>query len=298
MGDVVRWVNAHDDKEVQKVVRAALGAKDGAVADGDDAAACRAALDVLEAVWKAEERLRSSLQATVAGAIDAYADPQVLACSLEAEITADWLLSGPNTLYLCAPADEQERLAPLFVALIGEIRAEIYRRAAASGDPIDPALLMVLDEAANVAPVPDLDVLASTGAGQGLQLVTVVQDLAQVHRRWRGAAETVVNNHTAKVLGAGIACPRTLEYFGRLLGDQELRQVSTSTQDGGYGHRSRTESSTWRALAPANVLRESEAGTGLLVYRNLPPARLELRPWFWEAALRELVDRPPTRDEA
>jgi type IV secretion system protein VirD4 len=288
MADVLRWVNTQAETEV----RAALGTEDGVVADDDDAAACRAALEVLESVWRAEERLRSSLQATVAGAIDAYGDREVLACSREVEITADWLLSGSNTLYLCAPADEQERLAPLFVALIGEIRAEVYRRAAASGRAVDPALLLVLDEAANVAPVPDLDVLASTGAGQGLQLVTVVQDLAQVHRRWRAAAETVVNNHTAKVLGAGIACPRTLEYFGRLLGDQELRQVSTSTQDGGYGHRSRTESSTWRALAPANVLRESEAGTGLLVYRNLPPARLELRPWFWEPQLRELAGRP------
>jgi len=125
-----------------------------------------------------------------------------------------------------------------------------------------------------------------------------VQDLAQVHRRWQGAAETVVNNHTAKIVGSGIACPRTLEYFARLLGDEELRQVSTSTQDGGYGQRSRTESSTWRALAPANVLREAEPGTGLLVYRSLAPARVELRPWFSDAGLRELVDRAPGASEA
>ena len=291
MRAVTGWVNAEAEDKVRAEIRQALGAKDGEVADREDAIACQAALEVLKSVWSAEARLRSSLVATVAGALDAYGDLQVLKCSRKAEITADWLLSGSNTLYLCAPADEQERLAPLFVALIGEIRAEVYRRAAATGEPIDPSLLLVLDEAANVAPVPDLDVLASTGAGQGLQLVTIVQDLAQIHRRWQGAAETVVNNHTAKVLGAGIACPRTLDYFGRLLGDQELRQVSTSTQDGGYGQRSRTESSTWRALAPANVLRESEAGTGLLVYRNLPPACLELRPWFWERELRELVEQ-------
>ena len=293
MREVTRWVNSEEEDEV----RAALGASDGEVADADDAEGSRAALEVLESVWVAEDRLRSSLLATVAGAIDAYGDSSVLECSQSAEITAEWLLGGDNTLYLCAPADEQERLAPLFVTLIAEIRAEVYRRAALSGAAVDPALLIVLDEAANVAPVPDLDVLASTGAGQGLQLVTVVQDLAQVHKRWPAAAETIVNNHAAKVLGSGIACPRTLDYFARLLGDEEIRQVSTSSQEGGYGQRSRTESSTWRALAPANVLRENEPGTGLLVYRNLAPARLELRPWFREPGLRELVDRRQAGDE-
>ena len=280
-------------------MRAALGVVsicDLAVARAEG---CRAALEVLESVWAAEDRLRSSLLATVAGAIDAYGDSRVLECSQSAEITAEWLLGGENTLYLCAPADEQERLAPLFVTLIAEIRAEVYRRAAVSDAAVDPALLIVLDEAANVAPVPDLDVLASTGAGQGLQLVTIVQDLAQVHKRWPTAAETIVNNHAAKVLGSGVGCPRTLDYFARLLGDEEIRQVSTSSQEGGSGQRSRTESSTWRALAPANVLRENEPGTGLLVYRNLAPARLELRPWFRERGLRELVDRPQAAgDEA
>ena len=58
-----------------------------------------------------------------------------------------------------------------------------------SGEPIDPALLMVLDEAAKIAPVLELAVFASSGAGQGLQLVTLVQDVAQVHGRWRDAAD-------------------------------------------------------------------------------------------------------------
>ncbi len=127
--------------------------------------------------------------------------------------------------------------------------------------------------------------------------MTIVQDLAQVHKRWPTAAETIVNNHAAKVLGSGVGCPRTLDYFARLLGDEEIRQVSTSSQEGGSGQRSRTESSTWRALAPANVLRENEPGTGLLVYRNLAPARLELRPWFREPGLQELVERPRAGDE-
>jgi type IV secretory pathway TraG/TraD family ATPase VirD4 len=51
--------------------------------------------------------------------------------------------------------------------------------------------LIVLDEAANIAPVPDLDVIASTGAGQGIQLVTVFQDLVQGTAVYGGRAKTI-----------------------------------------------------------------------------------------------------------
>jgi type IV secretory pathway TraG/TraD family ATPase VirD4 len=41
-------------------------------------------------------------------------------------------------------------------------------------------LLVVLDEAAHIAPLPELDGLAATCASHGIQLVTVWQDLAHV----------------------------------------------------------------------------------------------------------------------
>jgi type IV secretion system protein VirD4 len=65
------------------------------------------------------------------------------------------------------------------------------------------------------------------------------------------------------------------------------------TRSGESGSRSRTQSTSWRTLAPANVLRESPDGTAILVYGNLPPARLELRPWFREPSLRELAHARP-----
>ena len=89
-----------------------------------------------------------------------------------------------RTLYLSATVREQRRLRPLFVALIESVVEEAYARSAATGRPLDPPLLVVLDEAANIAPLPDLDVIASTGAGHGVQLLTVLQDLAQAHDRW------------------------------------------------------------------------------------------------------------------
>jgi type IV secretion system protein VirD4 len=284
MVDVVRWVDTDD----QDQITGALGGELWSRPRTPDARDERAALETLDGIWRSDDRLRSSLVMTAALALKAYADPKVQDCSHVAELTADWLLDGAaNTAYLCATVTDQARLRPLFVTLINEITSEVYARAARTGRPIDPPLLLVLDEAANIAPLPDLDQLASTGAGQGIQLVTVVQDLEQMRARWPQRAETIFNNHRAKIIGAGISCPTTLHHVSRMLGDQEIRHISTSRAD--QGRHSTTESSTWRALAPANVLRERQPGTAVLIYDTLPPATLTLRPWYADRHLKRLA---------
>jgi type IV secretion system protein VirD4 len=284
MVDVVRWVDTDDQDQITD----ALGGELWSRPRTPDARDERAALETLEGIWRSDDRLRSSLVMTAALALKAYADPKVQDCSHVAELTSDWLLDGAaNTAYLSATVTDQARLRPLFVTLINEITSEVYARAARTGQPIDPPLLLVLDEAANIAPLPDLDQLASTGAGQGIQLVTVVQDLEQMRARWPQRAETIFNNHRAKIIGAGISCPSTLHHVSRMLGDQEVRHVSTSRAE--RGRHSTTESSTWRALAPANVLREGRAGTAVLIYGTLPPATLTLRPWYADRDLKRLA---------
>jgi hypothetical protein len=42
----------------------------------------------------------------------------------------------------------------LFAALVADISAGAFARSAQNGKPIDPALLLALDEAANIAPLP------------------------------------------------------------------------------------------------------------------------------------------------
>ncbi len=174
--------------------------------------------------------------------------------------------------------------------LVQELLAVVYETAAATGKPLDPPLLLLLDECANIAPIPNLAEIASTGAGQGVQLLSVFQDMAQVSSRYGRAASTIVNNHRAKVFGTGISDADTLSYVSRVLGAGEFEQRSRST--GEKGRRSETEGDTYRDLAPANLIRERQPGTGLLVNGHLPPAKIRLRPWFEEKALRELVEAP------
>ena len=93
-------------------------------------------------------------------------------------------MGGVNTLYLCAPAHDQRRLTPLFISVLRQVVEHVYDPVTRTGRPLDPPLLVVLDEAANIAPLADLDALASTAAGHGIQLVSVWHDLAQITARY------------------------------------------------------------------------------------------------------------------
>ena len=152
------------------------------------------------------------------------------------------------------------------------------RSATRSGRPLDPPLLVVLDEAAHIAPLPELDGLAATCASHGIQIVTVWQDLAQVKGRYGARAPTVLNNHRAKLFLPGIADPDTLEYASRLIGDEEVSHPSVTRDP--TGRRSTTSTTGPRRLLPPEELRCLPRGRAVLVYGTLPPARLQLRPWW------------------
>jgi type IV secretion system protein VirD4 len=280
IADVVRWLDEGPaaEQEVTEILAA------------DE---CAEALSAWRANLARESRQRSSIYTTAETMLAAYSDPLVLDTSTAAEYTPEALLDGKaNTLYLCAPADEQERLRTVFATMIRELVATVYERAARTGKPLDPPLLLVLDEAANIAPVPNLDEIASSGAGQGIQLMTIFQDLAQAEARYDRRAQTIVNNHRARLIGAGVSDPTTRRLISETIGAAEFRQRSETSGERDRGS-SMTESTTYRDLAPANVIREAAAGTALLVCGNRPAARLELRPWFGDARLRELVEGAP-----
>jgi hypothetical protein len=92
---------------------------------------------------------------------------------------------------------------------------------------LDPPLLLVLDEAANIAPLRDLAQVASTAAGLGIQLVTVWQDRAD-RRTLRPARRDRVNNHRAKLVLSGITATTT-GYLAQVIGDTDVVRHSTTT---------------------------------------------------------------------
>lgn len=267
--DVVRWV---DTQEV------------GEVADVLERAGAPEALDAARATWCRDDRTRSSVYTTAETVLAPFAHsasaPSAPTPMTPARFEPADLLSGDgaNTLYLCAPAHDQRRLRGYFTALTQQVLTHAFECSTRSAAPLDPPLLVVLDEAAHIAPLAELDALAATCASHGIQLVTIWQDLAQVRGRYGARAPTVLNNHRAKLFLPGIADPDTLEYASRLVGDEEVTLPSVTRDPS--GRRSTTSTTAPRRLLPPEELRCLPRGHAVLVYGTLPPARLRLRPWW------------------
>ena len=276
MATVVRWLDSGPE------------ASDAEVADLLAQSDCEEAVFAWSASQNREERQRSSVFTTAEMILAAFADPRVIEETAAADYTPARLLDGRmNTLYLCAPAHEQQRLRTLFATIVSELLAVAYESSAASGRPLDPPLLLVLDEAANIAPIPNLDEVASTGAGQGVQLLSVFQDLAQVKTRYGDRAKTIVNNHRAKLFGVGVSDPETLRYVSEIVGHGEFEQRSRSE-----GPRpGETSTKTYRDLVGPMTIRGGKVGSALLVYGHLPPTEVRLRPWYEDKSLRALGNR-------
>ncbi len=264
MADVIRWL---DRQEV------------GEVADILDSLAIKEACHAAEATWKKEERQRSSVYTTAETILEIFYDPDVA----QSEIAGHYrgipdprtFISSRDTLYLCAPAHDQRRCRTLMAAVATHIIRAAYEAALVAGHPLDPPLLVVIDEAANVAPLADLDELASTAASHGVQLITVWQDLAQLNARYTTRAASVINNHRAKLFCSGISDVATLEHAGQLAGEADV--LSTSNTYDRHGYSGRTHSSTYRRLLPSDALRRMPPGQAVLIYGSLPPVKIRLR---------------------
>ena len=256
MADVVRWVQLQEVKDIEKLLKG-----QGVVEASNAFAACQ----------KMPANTRGSVYATAISILEVYTDPAVAASADGCDISPARLLDTNATLYLVSPVHAQHRLAPLIEALIMSIVREAQDRAQA-GNPCDPGLLLLLDEAGNVAPLRHLPAIASTGRGQGIQLLSVWQDLGQIKHRYGQLAGTVLTNHAGLLAFRGIRDLETLDLLSRLLGDADVDRISTTQQAG--GGQSTSRSSQQERLAPIDELRQLPVGSGLLIYGALPPVKV------------------------
>ncbi len=168
MTDVVRWILTQD-RPLDDLTRGSVFTildEELCHKIEDRRVAAQQALEALTAIWDLDERTRGSTYATCQTMVEPWLDPDVAAASAGCSIDLDWLLSGSNTLYLCAPTDEQQRLSTVFGGLLGDLMQQAYERANATNEPL-PSTLVVLDEAGNT-PTRWLPAVASTCSGIGI----------------------------------------------------------------------------------------------------------------------------------
>jgi type IV secretion system protein VirD4 len=278
MLDVVAWTN---DYQLAEQILLIL---DTIEADDPTDPGPRLARSALLAGLQAEPRRKDSIFGTAQVLLDVYKYPAVAHTAQGCDIDRDQFLRGvdnhgqpiDNTVMVFAPEHRQDQLRPLFEAFLSWLIRGAEDHHAHTGLPLDPPLLVMLDEAANIAPLRRLDTYASTLASQGVQLVAVFQDLAQLKHRYGNQANTILTNFLAKILMAGTTDRDLLDLLTHLLGKQETPEESTTHNADG----TRTTMTTTRQhdLAPIHTLVQQPPGHALALLSHRPPVRLRIRP--------------------
>lgn len=247
----------------------------------------KTASELILAFANTPDREAGSVASTARSSLSLWTDERIAAAtsSTDEAIDLNRMLAERATLYLVAPAEEAERCRPLFSALLLSLLRRATSRARALGGVLEPRLLIGLDEAANFARIPRLAGYASSGPGQGIQLLLCYHDMAQLEEAYgQEGARTIWNNCRARLLLPGQGDLKTLEQFSQAIGD-ETRVFRAQHSD--RWRSSSSEQRTGRRLATVDELRRQ--GDAVLVYANAPPAQLALRRWDQVPAWRRLV---------
>jgi type IV secretion system protein VirD4 len=275
---VVQWVHGRD----LDTPLAALGAGGAELA--------RSTIGGLAAT---DRRELSGIWSTAAGVLAAYRSERALAAADDPNLDPTQLAATADTVYLCAPARHQALVAPLVVGFLEQVRDGAYAAAAEAAmrglRPGAPVLL-ALDEVANIAPLPDLPAMVAEGGGQGLAVLACLQDLSQARTRWGEAAEGFLSLFGVKVVLPGIGDLKTLELVSRLGGDID---VPVQTLGRGRAGRSITVSTRRQRYLPVDAVAHLPSGTAIVLEGALPPASLQLTPWYATVPFAADVAQPP-----
>ncbi|MGC8481848.1 MAG: type IV secretory system conjugative DNA transfer family protein [Acidimicrobiales bacterium] len=183
------------------------------VQSGEDSLA-----ESLASLAQGDHRQIASLQLTAVELLRPIVDAAKLLGSRPRRTISSFLGSDDSneqpTLYVDAPLRLHRQLAPYFTALIESMVDRMLEKAVAHRRPT----LIVLDEAANIAPIPSLGKLASVGSSYGVQLVSVFQDMAQLGAAYGVESGVIVNNHRSRLFLSGIADPETLRLMETIMG--------------------------------------------------------------------------------
>jgi len=274
MGDVVRWLDARDFTVAVDTLK-----DTGALA----------AADQLEGVGRRDERNRETTVMSALNLLRAYRYPQVAEAARD-DLTPGRFLDGEaNTIYVVAAGHDQDALRPVILALVTAVYEAATVKSRGHG-VLQPRLYVLMDEAANIAPLRNLAAWLSQCGDHGIVIATIWQSLAQIDQRYgRPARDAICAASTAQLFIPPLADPTTTSYLTNLLGEEP-------TINSQHGSGRRTLSSAREHAAPAPWLRQVGRSRAVLVYRDLPPAVVLAPPWYEQRRLaasrrRALADR-------
>jgi type IV secretory pathway TraG/TraD family ATPase VirD4 len=271
MRDVVRWVADFTELEPLDILRT----HPGAVRPWAE--------DLRTYTQGPANETSASLKMTLALVLKSLANPRVLDMVSPApheQFDVEDFIRNGGSIFLLNNGEASGSTAPLVTCLVDDI-GSVAKRLSQSypSGRLDPPLRVVLDEAATGCPLPGLPTYMADSGGRGVTMCAVVQTFAQARARWgQNEAGQIFGASTTKLVLGGVPEADDLESLSRLCGERDVG--TTSYTKGSRGEVSVSTASRRERVYTPTEIREMPPGTGLLLYRNLPPAMIRLQPWM------------------
>jgi type IV secretory pathway TraG/TraD family ATPase VirD4 len=189
-------------------------------------------------------------------------------------------LLGRNTLYVLGKEKKHGSIAPIVTAMMEDIFDETRKIASRMpGSRLDPPLTVELNEAAHIAPLPNLPGYMGDSGGFSIALHVYLQSLSQARSRW-GEHEAMImwDNAAVRIIMGGAGNVDDLDDISRLMGDV-LDHPKTTPQSARY-----------RRVLSAEEIRTLEFGTAVIVARSARPVEVQLTPWWKRKDGREISE--------
>lgn len=274
ISDVVRWADRDTDASPVEAIRAVAARYE----PGLDQASLTSAAAQLEAAIAQDPRYKAGVTGQVLQALEPFRLPRVQEmCNVSIADSFDpaEFVKTHGTIWMLGSDSQQRQSAGVCTALTSAL-AEAARDEARRSPHgrLRPPLLLALDEAVNVAPIPRLDSLLSTGGGSGLQTIVVLQSMAAARNAWgKEMGDALLDFNNAKLVLGGLSDAQDLQDLSSLLGQREevTTQVSRNGRIGFLEHGDHSYS--WRqvpVMRPDEIrsLRSEDKGEALLIARS------------------------------
>lgn len=240
-----------------------------------DAGVADSAIVQLEQFLQMPQRTQGSVVTTINNCLRFMSHPAVVEMLTpragEQDFDFEAFLNSRDTLYMISGDVDSSPVAPLFAAFLTELTHVARETAQRRTFPrIDPPLLMVLDEIANIAPVP-IWKWASFFAGTGITAVIFAQSWAQLVDRWGLApAQALWDSCRSKIIYAGISSKEILEWVSEQCGKVRVRYSEAMEENYKGTKRSRWHHEDVPAL-PVEEVRELPDGTAIVIQGTARP---------------------------
>jgi type IV secretory pathway TraG/TraD family ATPase VirD4 len=230
------------------------------------------AVEVLQGILGTEARERSAIISSTSAALAAY---RFRDQEHGEEFVPSSFVVSQDLLLVVSPSLVQTVVAPVVVALLDEIRRAAYRATALG---IEPKVALLLDEMANIAPLPSLGSLLSEGVSQGVYLLGALQDLSQARERWPALMRGLLTLFGTTVVLGGIGDIETLRMLEELFGSIDRAEVGW--QRGGLLRLTTSTHKVARPLFSRGELRELGQFEAAVLDLRGGSGRVQLTPDF------------------